>query len=503
MEQTPNNIEEKEIQEQPQTLEMVLAAVDNKEAIIEMLGKKDLPHLRNAKKNLKSWKRRFTVDKLTVKDPKDKEGIDKLASARREMRVERTALEDERTEIVDPHNRFVKVVNETYKPEIEDMKKHEAVIKKVKDDLDDLVEAEKKKEEKELADRINSRVKRLIDEKAIFDSEYYSVGSKEFDIEPVSIGMVQIASMADEDFELLIDQVKEKVLAIKDAEADKKRKADEAQQKLLDDQQKILDQQKLQEEAQKNIDEQNKAIKARIVNTRSRELKSLGFNINVQGNYYVHASGKSISLQVVEDTEDSPWDELIQETEKIIEEATALSALKEKRHQQLVDLNLRTDIKFEGYSYKRNGFEISQHIVKDDDGQWEKYIDTVKAFITRTDNDEVTQQARYDRIKPYAAFFDHPNLMDKLYIQTDEEFEALFSEKQSAYDKKISDDIQAEKEKQANEEKEKLAASSDKQKWAHFIQKLAALEISEMESDEFKKVSEEAKSMITAIINLK
>lgn len=432
-------IEEKDLQSE--RLELVLANVENKEGIIKMVGEKDLPCLRTAKKQITSFKRRFSPDKLQPKGVDDKAGIEKLKDARREMRKTRTALEDERTEIVDPHNDFVKKINGVYKPLVEEMKTIEAAAKKVDDEMEEAIEKEKQRVAREEEERINSRVDVLIKAGCVFDNGYYCAGSEEFQIPIVSIGIVDLKAMSNELFEKILSEIKEKVDAVNLAIAEKKQR--EAEAKAKQEEEDRLAKQKFDEQQAELKRQQEEFQKQQAEFKRQQE----------------ELAAKQKWLQEAQEKE---------EQRKQIQEQARIQSVIDKRKAELVALGLTEHPLFSSWMLGEEVIVNSGHVL-DTEFNWDAFM-------------KVTT----------------PEVQTKIQQLKDKAEEELRAEQKRIADKAIENkrlaDLAEEKRKA-----EELAKSSDSTKWAAFLEYLSNTPILEMESEEYKAKYKNALAILTAI----
>lgn len=414
--QTPP-IEEKDIQ--PESLELVLANVENKEGIIKMIGENNLPSLRAAKKQITSFKRRFSADKLQPKGVDDKAGIEKLKDARREMRKTRTALEDERTAIVEPHNDFVKKINGVYKPLVEEMKTIEAAAKKVDDDMDEAIEKEKQRVAREEEERINSRVDTLIKSGCVFDNGYYCAGSEEFQIPVVSVGIADLKAMSNELFEKILSEVKEKVDAVNLAIAEKKQREEEAELKRKEEERLAQEQfereqaefkrkqelfekeqaefkrqqdelaeqkrklQEAQEKEEQRKKEQEKQRVDSIIKARGMQLLDLGLAYNGNTNSFNFHQEVFVKLSEVHDvSEEHEWQDIIDKITPVIKDRIEQIRIKEEQEkaaeQERIAAKAIEDKRLADLAEeKRKAEELA---LKGDKAVWEDFVSRLKAI---------------------------------------------------------------------------------------------------------------------------
>lgn len=349
-----------EIENQNDNTEVALLEQDK--STVAILQEDDLKNLKEAMVKVSYFKRKYSLKKITVIDIENKDQKEKLRLALADMRTTRTALEKDKKDKTLPYRNTVTYINSNYDKAIDAISGIEAPAKQHKKDIDDAIEAKEKEVELLMQQKVNDRIKKLIDANASFDGNYYSIGSEKFNIPTISLGIVDIQTMTDVIFDNIIEQVinknelinaatkkanEEKIIAeekrISD-ELEEKRILKEQQDKLKKEQDDLVAEmeefrkQKAELQAEKNrvakekeTEEQSKQIKEQartqnIIAARKNQLLDLGlvYNNYLQVYYY-----NNIDL-VTEDKVSSllpadEWNEVIRitsiEIEKIFKEA--------------------------------------------------------------------------------------------------------------------------------------------------------------------------------------
>ncbi len=293
-----NQIEEEFLQEEQLSETEKTDAIKNelatipeadKKSIMKVITENDLVKIGTHKKRLTSLKRKYGNGKIKFTHAEDKDMIKLAEDAARDLRKFRIAIDDERKELVAPMNNGVKFVNGKYSPIIDDTKDIEAPIKSIREEFKNAIEAKEKESELLKAQRVNDRVEALLNAGIFFDSEHYTIGSEEFDVPYISLGIVDLETLTDPIFENVLAQVKEKAETIaaatkekeerlqkekeerEAAEAEERRVFAEQQQKLLDEQEAMRkereEMQKMREEMEaqrKQMEEQKQKEEARL-----------------------------------------------------------------------------------------------------------------------------------------------------------------------------------------------------------------------------------------------
>lgn len=404
------------------------------------------------------------------------------------------------------------------------------------------------KEAKAIEERTNKRVKDLVDAGAVFDSEYYSIGSEEFGVKTISLGMADINAMTDVAFSQVFEQVVAGATIIAQKEKEKKDAAAEKAQQEKDEMEKEKKQLQagrielrgeLAEAAgmafnadrdgyeygqlfisMDNIKEYDKAqwdmffstIKTQIKNIkdaakekeekeqrlimRPKDLKAIGMEYNASRKGY-NFHEVEVSNHYLETAANDAWEECIEDAKGKIEVIKTRIAEEEKRQNEVLALGYTYVNNF--YYYKSIKFDLSSYMKLDAD-KWQAAIEYLKKQPAEIDNAIKLQQERYALLANYATFGEQVD-MTKLAELTSDRFNELLNSKKAAYDTKIANDLEEEKTRQANEKAENLAKSSDAVKLQHVIDHLPA--IPEMASEEYKKIADTIKQKFDEIRGLR
>lgn len=315
MDNTPEEVED-------QITDLQLAKQDA--GTVEILKQDVIDDLKSKLELVKSFKRKYTLKKLAVTDIESKEQKEKLRLALAELRTTRTGLKDDRISKTKPYRDTVAYINENYDAVIEVIEGMEAPLIEHNKQVKLEIEKKAKEEEERKKKLVIERVKKCQDAGMVFDGEYYSIGSEEFGVDQMSLGMVEFETMTEPIFENIFQQIEEKAKIIADAaEAKKQRLAAEklqkeeedrkAKQKLLDDQAEVAAKQKALDDAEKLQKEKAANLAAKIFKMRLYELASLGIQYD-SSTAFSSYKGSMIFSNKISEIEDKEWDVLIGET---------------------------------------------------------------------------------------------------------------------------------------------------------------------------------------------
>ena len=366
MESTTNQIEEQEAITD-------IALIEQDKSTVKILQEDDLKNLKDAVEKIKSFKRKYGIKKMLVTDIESKDQKEKLRLAIAEVRTTKTSLEKDKKEKTLPYRNTVTYINNNYDKVIDAAESILTPLKDHKKEVDELIEAEEKKAELELQERVNNRVKRLIDEGATFDGSYYSIGSDQFNVPTISLGIVDIQTTPDGIFENILQQVIEKasIIAVETekSNAEKKRLEDERIAKELEDKQVFdLQQAQLKKEQdelaaelaefkkqkeelrlaqekmnKEKLDEQVRlsneaATKAKNrINARYEQLFALGMEFNSQYGCYIYEDINVDNATEINLFNEDEWNDLIAKIIPAISERVLMTEKKAAEAKNISD----------------------------------------------------------------------------------------------------------------------------------------------------------------------
>ena len=355
MESTPTPL----IEEQDVITDVALTEQDK--STVAILQEDDLKNLKEAVEKIKSFKRKYNLKKIQVTDIESKEQKEKLRLAIAEVRTTKTSLEKDKKEKTLPYRSTVAYINNNYDKVIDAAESILTPLKDHKKEIDELIEAEEKKAQLMLQQRVNDRVKMLDDAGATFDGSYYSIGSEQFNIPTISLGIVDIQTTPDGIFENILQQVIEKASIIaaetEKANAEKNRLEDERIAKELEDKRLFdLQQTQLKKEqaelaaemaefkkqkeelrlsqeklTQEKLDEEKRILridldkKEALIKERKLQLTEIGLN-NLAGNFSLMYKGLEVkvSLYTIETAIDESWIEIMNSVHITVEQQKQL-----------------------------------------------------------------------------------------------------------------------------------------------------------------------------------
>lgn len=461
-------------QQQQQSEEVItdIALIEQDKSTVKILQEDDLKTLKEAVEKIKTFKRKYSVKKLTVTDIDSKEQKEKLRLAIADVRTTKTSLEKDKKDKTLPYRNTVAYINSNFDKVIEAAEGILDPLKAHKKEVDELVEAKEKEAEIQAQARLNSRVAQIINAKMVFDGEFYSIGSDEFNVPTISLGIVDLQTMTDGVFENVLGQIIEKNEAITKAQAAKDEAARIAKEEEEAEQerqrvQRIKDQEKIDADKKALEDEKAEMRRTRI-ESRCEQLEMLGVVKQKNGNYLIGTT--TITVDEMGDSAPAHWSTFIAGLKTSIEESKAAAAEKERlekiadEHKILVEKRIDELVSI-GLSYNKDKSKLSFFDIEVDiatevalmsDENWVSFIQITKPLIAMGIEQENKRIA------------DEKAIADKAIA-----------------DKAIADKAEAD----ALEEKNRIEAlnkQGDAALWNDFISRLKAISYPEVKSNDFQ-----------------
>jgi hypothetical protein len=528
---TVNQIEEKEpeLSQEAQAAivssELALIPEEDRKEIAKIVKTADVILIDSHKKKLKSFKAKFPAKKYVITDDLvfDKEVYEKALEQWREVKNYRTKnVEPDFKKLKAPYVAITKFYNEQTAPVIADYKAIEKPISDFVDKLEALEKIEKEKEAIALKKRTDDRVDTLIKAGMSFDGEYYSIGSEEFKVPQISLGMVDIQTMTDGIFENILQQATDKAAIIAD-ETQKKAAADLKLKQEADAEaervriQAKADQEKLEADKLALENEKLEMQKLRI-ESRSEVLENMDFKKDADGTYIY--GNVFISENYMGETTPADWTTFITKLRQEIKERkdADVKRLEEEklqnertnrinaRYDQLFALGMKFNGQYGCYMYEDVNVDNATEINLFNEDEWNALIAKItpaiaerKAIakeIEKRTSERIAYLKLLDPSLQYDAvnelyFIHNPAISAGLELSVikkmkPENWEALVIKWTTAIETKAQSDKKAQEELDEKSRIETLAKAGDKAVWSDFVSRLNAIAYPEVTSQEYK-----------------
>lgn len=251
--------------------------------------------------------------------------------------------------MTEPYREAIDIINGKFMEKIEEIKSIEEPLKKRKEEIEDIQERIKKEKLMAEEQRVNNRINELIKNGCVFDGEFYSISSPEYNVSESSIGVVDIRNMSDELYKQFLQVVIDKNTVITMGEdlkkerqwkeEERKKKEDEEKQAALDkmkreQEEKDAEIEKLKDMLKKQQEAADKAERERldgIYQTRSRFLLQQGMS---EGYDMFTYGDKSIKKNDIRNMEDSQFNSLVAPITEFIAKDMAQKAEEKRREEE-------------------------------------------------------------------------------------------------------------------------------------------------------------------------
>jgi len=395
---------EQQQQQQPEEQTTEIALIEQEKSTVKILQEDDLKSLKDALEKVKGFKRKYSVKKLVVTDIENKEQKEKLRVALADLRTTRTSLKNDKTDKTKPYRETVAYINANFDKVIEAIETIEVPLIAHNKEIKAAIEAKEKEAEIELQNRVNTRVKAVIDAGAIFDGNYYSIGSEEFNVPTITLGIIDFETMTDGIFENVLAQIVEKNSIIETAQAEKIKTAQIAEEARIAkeaEEKRIFDEEQKKLADEKEAFEKEKADMLKMkIESRGEQLQSLGMG-TVNGGDYSFGDLK-ISYEAISNSTASEWSKIIDQFKLLLkeqkkkeeqeqrekEEAQKQAEIRRKhqevinaRYAQLSTLGMTFDAQYNCYIFQDVIVDNLTEICLFNDEEWTKLISKITPAI--------------------------------------------------------------------------------------------------------------------------
>lgn len=267
--------------ETPIPVEEIPAPVQNLPAIItaEEKAKQEVARFDVAR----NWiaEKKAAYGSLTIANLEDKDGQKAVHAAWQEIRNKRLAVEKTHKALKADYLVITRAIDGEKNDLVKLLEEIEDPLKAELDRIEAEREAIRQKAEREAQEKLQGRVAELLENGMSFNGSYYAIG------DAVSMDVVTLKAMSDEDYGRLLDRVKTENQAILDRKAEEERKAQEERDRLEQqrkdqeekDRQQAERDRELQEERDK-LEQQRKDLLAARTKGRAKMLEALGMTYN-------------------------------------------------------------------------------------------------------------------------------------------------------------------------------------------------------------------------------
>lgn len=490
---------------------------------IEQQTNREIAKFDKAEAVIKGYKKKF--GSLSIKGLDDKDGYKKVESAWREVRDARIGFEKKHKEITGDYVVIKRAIDQYKNGLVDSIKPLETKLGEELERIDKIKEEEKEAKERADQEKLQGRVNKLIEAGMTFNGSFYVIG------ENISLDVVTLKTMGEQEFKVLFDRVEVEGKNIREAEAKKKQFEKEEKQRLekqrqdQDEERLRLQKENADLQAQKDaMEKQKKEMAEQRTRIRAARLEGLGmvFLYNSQ-EWSFSIPGRDIRPHIlktdVENESDDKFSESIESLSVVIadmkkqkkdldEQEKRLTDRLKARMEQIVGLGYR--LADGGYVFKSPYSTAESFITFDALKDQEDFTPTLKeaeamAEVVRVEKEkhEALQQRTKERISQIITHFEmvemghgfsripkYPNIKPvNIFKEVIQDLPA--SEWVDTFDRlknlvaEVKKQEEAEDKRLATEkESQRLALLSDKEKALEYLEQLWEIKLPEIESGE-------------------
>lgn len=248
---------------------------------------------------------------LKIADESDKAGYKKVEAAWQEVRTKRIATEKKREEIKAGYLLIGKKIDGEAKDLVSLLKEVEDPLNNELERIDNLKKEAAAELERQAQKKLQDRVTELLENGMGFSGSYYTIG------ETISMDVVTLKAMKDEEFTGLLDKVRVTNRDILEAKRKKLQDEQDERDRLQKQKDEQAETERKQQAAQALIDEGNRKLAEQKKKFRTDRLQMLGMNLDYSSKTFQFKAENDrvfMWLTFVETSEDEKFD---QELEKL------------------------------------------------------------------------------------------------------------------------------------------------------------------------------------------
>lgn len=279
---------------------------------------------------------------LTIAGVDDKDGIKTVHAAWQEIRAKRLAVSKTHTLIKADYLTITRAIDKEKNDLTSLLEEIENPLKDELDRIEAIKEEEKKKAEREKAEKLQGRVNELLNSGMAFNGSYYAIGAS------ISMDVVTLQNMSDMDYATFLGRVQaENEAAIKLQQEKEQREREEREalelqrQQQEEQQRKLQAQQKTLQDQQDAIDKQRRDMLAARTKARGKMLEVMGLIYNFSSNEWAFKTADfgniTMPLTAVQSLEEESWENELSACDENVKQIKASQAEKDKEKTEAIE----------------------------------------------------------------------------------------------------------------------------------------------------------------------
>lgn len=290
----------------------------------------------------RNWiaEKKAEYEHLAIHGLDDKTGHKAVTAAWQEIRNKRLQVQNKHKEIKADYLVITRKIDGEKNDLVALLEEIENPLKSELDRIEEEKEAAKKEEERKIQEKLQGRVDSLIANGMAFNGRYYGIG------DVISIDIVTLKELADDEFGKLLERVQKENQTILDAQAAKEQREKEERDAQEKKRLELEETERQQKEKQAELDRQQEALdkqKADMLAARTKArgklLEAVGMTYNFSNRYFEFNSqdfgGIKIAIGGVEGMEDEQWEPEYDSIADSIKGLKAQQTVKDKERLEL------------------------------------------------------------------------------------------------------------------------------------------------------------------------
>lgn len=398
---------------------------------------------------------------LKISSLDDKAGQTAVHKAWQEIRNKRLAVEKKHKEIKGDYLVITRAIDGEKNELVKLLEEIEDPLKAELDRVEAEKEAIKQEAERKAQEKLQGRVAELLENGMAFNGSYYAIG------DTISMDVVTLKGLNDEDYTRLLDRVKAENQKILDDKAEAARKEQEERDRLAKQkeenekaQRELEEQKRAFQQQQEDLERQKKALIDQRTKSRAKMLEALGMAYNYSGFVWQFGTfdmGRvTLPVGTVEGVEDEQWDSEYETMAAKIKEMKEGQAAKDKERAEQQEQQRQQREK-----ERRESDALAQRRINRETVIKERY-------------GMVIEDGVYVRSFNYAEI---PTLLltgAALLTTTDEKWPAILQKLSEQHSEAMVKEIELQKQEAQQKEQARQAALSDVERVNEFLRTLAA-----------------------------
>lgn len=438
----------------------------------EQQAKNEIAKFNVADAGIASLNRKY--GSLKIEGIEDKDGYKKVYAAWQEVREKRIGVEKKHKEIKSDYLTISRAIDAEKNRLVDKLKPLEDKLGDEVDRIDALKKEEKERAEREAQERLQARVNALIENGMQFNGSFYSIG------EQISMDVISIKDMNDEQFSSLMEKVELEHIKILEAEAEKERQEQEERDRLKRQQEEQARKEQEQKEEQARLDREREEL-LEEKRTGRREIL-IGMDFEQDGLYWKYSVGSSSCVVYFGDL-------------ALLDADQWKSILEDAKHKKTYTFNEAKE-KAEADRKEKEQAEAERLRIEQERKEREQLIHNRISEVVNIGL-SLSDDKKYYQIRGQFTESTILVLFTEIEDLNGDQWRSYIHSLIKKVDTLKHDEKVAEQQKKDAEEKERQQNLSDREKYSEYLKKLLAIPFPEFATDYYQECVDNVASFIS------